>query len=382
MILMHGMRTSVQLGAATAWCLALIICGGQLGRAEAHSDAHADAHSDAPAPALPRVDEAGTLHLPAYELPLSIYTSDAARHTYIELNNEIAAIKPGDDAALGNLMRNFLRAAEAAYPVRIERKLIAGIPTHVVTPREGVSSKNTRRVLINLHGGGTSNPPPETNELVESIPIAAVAGIEVVSVDYRFEPPARFPAASEDVERVYRQLLREYRPENVGIYGCSFGGILTAQFVAWLEHKGLPLPGAVGIFCSGAEWPYGGDSAYFAMPFFGGNPAAPATPNPPVYETIAYFADVDPRDPLVSPVSDGKILARFPPTLFITGSRDFMLSSAVHAHARLVKAGAHADLHVLEGMWHAFFYSVDMPESKETFELVGRFFDEHLGERH
>jgi len=60
------------------------------------------------------------------------------------------------------------------------------------------------------------------------------------------------------------------------------------------------------------------------MPFFGGIPAAPASPNPPVYEKIAYFADVDPRDPLVSPVLDRKVLARFPPTLMITGSRDFM----------------------------------------------------------
>jgi len=233
-------------------------------------------------------------------------------------------------------------------------------------------------VLINLHGGGTSNPPPEMNELLESIPIAAVTGIEVVSIDYRFEPPARFPAANEDIERVYRRLLRRYRAENVGIYGCSFGGILTAQFIAWLEHRGLPLPGAVGIFSSGAEWPYGGDSAYFAMPFFGGNPAAPAAPNPPVYEEIAYFAQVDARDPLVSPVLDPRLLARFPPTLLITGTRDFMLSSAAHTHTQLTQAGARADLHVLEGMWHAFFYSVAMPESQQTYATIWRFFDAHL----
>jgi hypothetical protein len=30
-------------------------------------------------------------------------------------------------------------------------------------------------------------------------------------------------------------------------------------------------------------------------------------------------------------------------------------------------------------MWHAFFYSVEMPESREAYGLIGRFFDEHLG---
>lgn len=347
------------------------IWGGLLGSPQSYSDT--------PVPTRPHLDKEGTLHLPAYDLPQSIYTSEGARRTFVELNNAIAGIKPGDSGAIDAIMRQLLRSAEQAYPVRIEKRLIAGIPTNVVLPQGGVSPRNRQRVLINLHGGGTAHPPPEMNELLESIPIAAVAGIEVISIDYRFEPPARFPAANEDIERVYRQLLRDHKPENVGIYGCSFGGILTSEFVAWLEHENLPIPGAVAILCSGADWPYGGDSAYFAMPFLGGTPPAPASPNPPVYETIDYFAHVDPRDPLVSPVLDPKTLARFPPTLLLTGTRDFMLSSAVHAHSQLTKAGARAELHVVEGMWHAFFYSVEMPESREAYGLIGRFFDEHLG---
>jgi len=329
-------------------------------------------------PTPPHLDKEGTLHLPAYELPQSIYTSDRARRTFVELNNAIAAIEPGDSAAIDGIMKQLLRSAEKAYPVRIEKKLIDGIPAYVVLPQAGINPRNRQRVLINLHGCGTAHPPPEMNELLESIPIAAVAGIEVISIDYRFEPPARFPAANEDIERVYRQLLKDHKPENVGIYGCSFGGILTAQFVAWLERHALPLPGADAILCSGADWPYGGDSAYFAMPFLGGTPPAPATPNPPIYETIDYFAQVDPHDPLVSPVLDPKTLARFPPTLLLTGTRDFMLSSAVHAHSQLTKAGAAAELHVIEGMWHAFFYSVEIPESQEAYQLISRFFDDHL----
>jgi acetyl esterase/lipase len=73
------------------------------------------------------------------------------------------------------------------------------------------------------------------------------------------------------------------------------------------------------------------------------------------------------------------ILSRFPPTLFITGSRAPELSSAINTHRLLAKVGVDADLHVWDGMGHAFFGNVDLPESKEAFDVMARFFQAHLG---
>jgi len=339
------------------------------------------AQSNPSSPSRPTLDSNGTLQVPAYALPPSVYASEQAKRTYLQLSKAIAGIKSADETSITQIMQRLEQAAEAAYSVSIESRLIGGIRTKVVLPKSGVSEHNRHRVLINLHGGGTSIPPPQLNELVESIPIAAVARIRVITIDYRFAPPNRFPAANEDVEKVYRELLEQFRAQNIGIYGCSFGGILTAQFVAWLEKEkqGLPLPGAIGLFCSGADWPYGGDSAYYAMPLFGGTAAAPPFPNPPAYESIPYFGQVSPRDPLVSPVLSPALLSRFPAALIITGSRDFMLSSASNTHAHLLNAGRKAELHVFEGMWHAFLYSVELPESQQAYNIVSRFFDIHLG---
>jgi alpha/beta hydrolase fold len=62
-------------------------------------------------------------------------------------------------------------------------------------------------VLINLHGGGFLEGSRSVSHM-ESIPITAVAKIKVISVDYRQAPEYRFPAATQDVVAVYRQLLK------------------------------------------------------------------------------------------------------------------------------------------------------------------------------
>jgi len=62
---------------------------------------------------------------------------------------------------------------------------------------------------------------------------------------YRQAPEFAFPAATEDIAAVYRELLKTYRPEDIGIFGCSAGGSLTAQSMAWFLKENLPLPGAI-----------------------------------------------------------------------------------------------------------------------------------------
>ena len=48
-------------------------------------------------------------------------------------------------------------------------------------------------------------------------------------------PEYQFPTASEDVAAVYKALLRKYRAQNIGIYGCSAGSLLAAEALAWFQ---------------------------------------------------------------------------------------------------------------------------------------------------
>jgi acetyl esterase/lipase len=94
---------------------------------------------------------------------------------------------------------------------------------------------------------------------------------------------------------------------------------------------------------------------------------------------LGYFEGTDPKDPLIAPINSPEALAKFPPTLLITGTRGMELSDTLYTHEQLVNLGVEAELHVWEGLFHGFFYNADVPESKDCYEVIVNFFDRHLG---
>jgi hypothetical protein len=52
---------------------------------------------------------------------------------------------------------------------------------------------------------------------------------------------------------------------------------------------------------------------------------------------------------------------------------------AVIGGSMLLATGVNARLVVFEGMLHAHWAYLDLPESKEAFEIQARFFEAHLG---
>jgi hypothetical protein len=55
------------------------------------------------------------------------------------------------------------------------------------------------------------------------------------------------------------------------------------------------------------------------------------------------------------------------------------LSSAVYTHTQLLKAGVDARIAVWEGLFHGFFYNPDVPESKDCYDIIVKYFDRQLG---
>ena len=253
--------------------------------------------------------------------------------------------------------------------VQIVEDKIAGVPVHIVSP-DPMPAAGSGKVLINLHGGGFNS---DSGSYSESIPIASYSGIKVVAVLYRLAPENPFPAAVDDAVAVYKELLKTYEPRHIAIYGTSAGAILTPEVAVKLKQLGLPMPAALGIFSGIGDFARDGDTAaLFSLQGLSGHLDPP---NGSPHDSY-YVGSANPTDPVLSPIYAD--LHGMPPALFVTGTRDALLSGTANLHRAFLRAGADARLVVFDAMTHAFWYNPNLPESLEANHIMADFFVSQL----
>lgn len=329
---------------------------------------------------LARIDSDGTLTLGPRTIPFPATASDEAREVFARMMRDaIARATPGAPSPFASLEAAITGAQErvrvrnelalSRHRATAEERMIAGVRTIWVTPSE-IDPAHRERILVNLHGGaflfysGTLN---------EAAPVAAAGKIRVIALDYRMPPTHPFPAALDDIVAVYRELLKTYRPENIGLYGTSAGANLSAATVLRLKQLGLPQPGGIAVVSYG--W---GDSAVVND---GLDPYLSTFGRPGPDFVALYAAGHDVTDPLITPVNGD--FRDTTPALLITGTRDAFLSGTALLHRRMLSHGVDARLVVFEAMWHGFNADVnideEIPEAVEASRAIAEFFGRVLG---
>lgn len=267
-------------------------------------------------------------------------------------------------AAAAFHLRPLNKGRAKRYGVEVAKARIAGVPVKLVR-RLGINPATERRLLINFHGGGFM---VDSGSLTETIPIAGLTGIPVISVMYRMAPEHPFPAAVDDALAVYRDALSQRPPSAIGIYGTSAGAVLALQLLARIKAEGLPMPAAAGFFSGSGDLALPGDCEGFLPSILAGRTAP---------DTLAdYSAGTERTDPLLSPIYGD--LTGLPPILLMTSTRDQLLSQTVLADLALRRAGVKTDLRVYEGMMHAFWAWIECPETDDALAAQADFLSEHL----
>ena len=266
-----------------------------------------------------------------------------------------------------------LADARKRLGVTLEPTTIAGVKASILMP-EKIAPENANRLLIHFHGGAYVLNPGEAGTR-EGMIMAAYGHAKVISVDYRLAPDNPYPAAIDDAIAVYKELIKTVPPRNIGVFGTSTGGGITMALMLRARQEGVPLPGAIAPGSPWVDITKTGDT-YFTNELVDNFQVG--------YEGFLegsaeiYANGHDMKDPMLSPVYGD--LRGFPPTFITTGTRDLFLSLAARTHRKLRQAGVVAELQVFEGVSHAQ-YSLNpfVPETKECFEEIQRFFDRHLG---
>jgi len=252
------------------------------------------------------------------------------------------------------------------HAVTVTDDVIAGVPVRRIAPASGEVDRT--RVLMNLHGGGFAT---DSGSLTENIPVAALSGVEVVAVLYRFAPEHPYPAAVDDALAVYKALLADHHPADIGVYGTSAGAVIGPQLMMRLRAESLPLPGVLGVFSGEPDLVGTADS----LKIFAKSDEAQLL----IDCKWAYVGGADPKDPMLSPIFGD--LSFFPPTLCVSSGRDVLLSGTVNLNRKLSDAGVYTELVVYDALPHAFWAMLLAPESDDAFRRMSAFLTKHLGRR-
>lgn len=263
-----------------------------------------------------------------------------------------------------------VQALKKYEPTVTERKL-GGLPVLDIKPK---GWKETRRVLVYLHGGAYTLSSARSS-LMKSALAADATGFRVIAVDYIVAPRAKWNQITDEVVSVMQALVEEgHALKVIGMFGDSAGGGMTPGVVLKMRDRKLGMPAAVVLWSPWSDITETGDT-YVTLKH-----AEPTYH----YEKIlkqsadAYADPKDQKNPYVSPVY-GDYRKGFPPTLIQGGTKEIFLSNFVRQYQALDNAGQTVKLDLYEGMPHVFQGQLpDAPESQLALKKMREFFEKHL----
>jgi monoterpene epsilon-lactone hydrolase len=223
------------------------------------------------------------------------------------------------------------------------------------------------KVLLHLHGGGYVTGSIASYRRM-CILMAQTLKMSVLLPAYRLAPENPFPAAMNDVLKIYRWLLSQgYQAKNILISGDSAGGGLCLASVIALRDQGDALPAAVICLSPWADLTMQGQSHVT-------NSKSEAMLNVDVLRewALAYTSGQNLNNPLVSPVFAD--FHGFPPLLIQVSGDEILLDDATALAAKAKAGGVDVTLKVWDGLWHVWQVVGDsIPESQMAFEEIGQF---------
>lgn len=262
------------------------------------------------------------------------------------------------------------RLAKFPRSVNMEQGALGGRPALWFVPEEIVAND----IVLYLHGGGYCVGSPHTHKALIAR-IARAAGCRAVGIDYRLAPEHPFPAALEDCEAAYAELLTQDF-SRIFLAGDSAGGGLAVALAMRLRDQGHDLPAALALLSPWVDLRMQGESI---------QTKANVDPliDPAILESFAkrYYGDADPADPFISPVYGN--LGGLPPVLIQVGGNEVLQDDATRLAKRMSKAGSTVELEIWDRMFHVWQYLGGLvPEAGKAIGRIGEFFTAHRGQAH
>ena len=318
-------------------------------------------------------EAADTLHLPARDIPLPAFLSEAARAFLKPVGGSMPYPAPDDRdgwrayvATIDQVVLPMLQQISAQATAQVSERDADGARVFDIVPPD---TDPAGGIVLDIHGGALILCGGELCRIMGTASATRLRQ-RVWSVDYRMAPDHPHPAPLDDCLAAYRALLRERSPAQIVVSGGSAGGNLAAALMLRVRDEGLPLPAGLVLATPEIDLTESGDS-------FHTNDGVDPGLRSLMPVNLLHAGGHDLSHPYLSPLFGD--LAGFPPTILTTGTRDLYLSNTVRMHRKLRAAGVAAELHVTEAGPHTGFPG--SPEGAEIDREVRQFVKAVLGAR-
>jgi epsilon-lactone hydrolase len=258
------------------------------------------------------------------------------------------------------------------YHPEIKDTVLGGTPVLDIRPADW---KHRNKVLIYVHGGAYTLFSARSM-LIGAVPVADATGLRIISVNYTNPPRKKFEQILNQVIQVYQSLLQQgYSPADIGIYGDSAGGGLSAGAVLKIRDQGIPMPAVIVLVSPWSDITETGDTYYTLKD----KDPILAYGNSLNESALAYAPEGEHKNPYVSPVY-ADYSKGFPPTLIQGGSKEIFMSNFIRQYQAIDQSGIPVKLDLYEGMWHVFQeINYAMPESKIAHKKFRDWVYQYLG---
>ncbi len=317
----------------------------------------------------------GTVNIPS---TISQEAKDVLSEWTIENRNKGAnlpeAEAPAEEWAkiqkeYADVASEFVPIVVEKYGVTVDTLFFGGIRAVSVIPKNYQPSD---KVIVYIHGGAFAFYHADVT-LTSSVPLADATGLKIITIDYTLAPHAKYNQITDEVLTFYKELLKEYKAENIAIYGDSAGGAIATSAILKMRAQKINLPKVLVLWSGWLDVAEIGDT-YTTL-----------KDNDPnlVYDGFlencaeAYAPKSEWKNPYVSPVY-GDFSKDFPPTLIQVGGKEIFLSNSIRMYRNLKENNKEVELDVYEGMWHVWQGYYDIPESKMAIKNTKNFILKHL----
>jgi len=283
--------------------------------------------------------------------------------------DELAALKgmlvanPFDFTIPAAEVRAQFNGAVATFPVdesfSFTETKIGGVPGL------WMDAPGSSNVLLYVHGGAMLVGTAEVYRGLSGN-LAAAAGVNHFSIDYRLAPENQYPAALDDVVSAYKGLLLEgYQAENIVVAGDSAGGGLVLALLLTLKATGAPQPAAAVVLSPWADLTHSGET----MTTMADKDVSLTKAG--LESGARQYAGAHPlTDSLLSPVFGD--LGGVAPLLIEVGTTEILLSDSTRVRDNAQAGGTEVTFHAWNDMPHDWsLFSFMLSEGRDMIDEVG-----------